>query len=47
LPENLSFKKGNEGNLPNPLTEGTLYYCIDTGNVYLGGSDGAKIELGK
>lgn len=37
MAETLKFKKGNEASLPNVTPEsGTLYYCEDTGNTYIG-----------
>lgn len=37
MAETLKFKKGNEASLSNVTPEpGTLYYCEDTGNTYIG-----------
>jgi hypothetical protein len=40
-----SFKisKGLEQNLPEVKTDGTMYFCTDTGNIYIDYKDGNAI----
>lgn len=48
MSENLSFRKGLETNLPvgAAIKAGTIYYCTDTGNTYIGTVDTIPTDEG-